>query len=214
MRFRPPVTLEGRFVTLRPLSRSDLGELHRAAQDPEIWRYLRYGDCTRLENLARFVDGLLECQAAQTDLPFAIVQRDSGRAVGMTRYMNIEREHEAVEIGGTWLARPLWRSPLNTEAKWLMMRHAFEAEGCHRVQIKTDVRNERSQRAIERLGAQREGVLREHMVTPDGYHRSSAVYSVLVSEWPAVRARLEGYLAQPWSVGPASRSTLSEPIGD
>jgi RimJ/RimL family protein N-acetyltransferase len=141
----------------------------------------------------------LDRQEAGTDLPFVAIDRAERRPVGMTRYMNIEREHEAVEIGGTWFDREHRRTPANTESKYLLLRHAFEEEGCHRVQIKTDVRNERSRRAIERLGAVSEGTLREHMVTPDGYRRSSALYSILVAEWPDVRSRLETYLARPWT---------------
>jgi RimJ/RimL family protein N-acetyltransferase len=118
----------------------------------------------------------------------------TGAAAGMTRYMTIDRPNRGLEIGGTWYGRRFRRTAMNTECKYLLMRHAFEVLGCIRVQLKTDLRNERSQQAIERLGAVREGVLRKNMIMPDGYHRSSVMYSVIDDEWPAVKARLEQLL--------------------
>ena len=117
----------------------------------------------------------------------------------MTNFLHIDRENQSVEVGGTWLDSGFWRTPFNTESKYLLFRHAFEVERVNRLQLQTDLRNERSQRAIERLGAVREAVLREDVQLADGYFRSSVYYSVLASEWPAVRARLEASLARPWN---------------
>ncbi len=145
--------------------------------------------------MQRFVDNLLTLQERGTDLPFAVVHRETGKAIGMTRYMNIERGNRALEIGGTWYGVDYQRTGVNTECKFLLLRHAFEDLGCIRVQIKTDLRNERSQRAIERIGAVKEGVLRDHMILPDGTVRSSVYYSILAREWPSVKQRLVGMLA-------------------
>lgn len=136
----------------------------------------------------------LSHQASGSDLAFAIEEVPSGTVLGMTRFLEIDRAHERVEIGGTWLDRSAWRTPVNTEAKYLLLRHAFEVERVRRVQFKTDLRNERSQRALERIGAVREGVLRAHLVMPDGYARSSVVYSLVADEWPSVRARLAAWV--------------------
>jgi RimJ/RimL family protein N-acetyltransferase len=192
--FRPPVALEGRHVALLPLERSHREALQRAVGDPEVGRYLATPPGTTLEEMDRLLDLLLERQAAGTDLAFTIVRARDRGPIGMTRFLHIDRENESVEIGGTWLERPAWRTPANTEAKLLLFRHAFEVEGAFRVSLQTDLRNERSRRAIARLGATLEGVSRGDRLTPTGYRRSSVVYSVLADEWPRVRARLEGFL--------------------
>ncbi|MHB8351676.1 MAG: GNAT family N-acetyltransferase [Thermoplasmata archaeon] len=194
MDFRPPVKLAGRHVKLEPLSQDDLAELVLAGEDPEIWRYLLTGDARGAEAMGRFIDLLLARQSQGSDLAFTVREAVHGHAIGMTRYLTIRREDRSVEIGGTWYHPRFWRSAVNTEAKYLLLRHAFDTEGCHRVEFKTDVENLRSQRAIERLGAQREGLLREHRVRPDGRFRSSVYYGILISEWPKVRARLEDRL--------------------
>jgi len=134
---------------------------------------------------------LLDRQTKGTDLPFTVIHLDSGRAIGATRYLNIRPQDRALEIGGTWYAVEFQRTAVNTECKYLLLKHAFEGLKCIRVQFKTDLRNERSQRALERIGAVKEGILRSHMITPDGYIRDSVFYSILASEWPLVRARLE-----------------------
>jgi RimJ/RimL family protein N-acetyltransferase len=133
----------------------------------------------------------LEVQAKGTVVLFAQVEQATGRAVGRTSYLNISRRDRGLEIGSTWLGRPWQRTSLNTEAKYLLLRHAFEVLGAVRVQFKTDLRNVQSQRAIERLGAAREGVLRKHMLVRDGFIRDSVLYSILAEEWPAVKDRLE-----------------------
>jgi len=124
-------------------------------------------------------------------MPFAVIHLASGLVAGATRYMDIHPNDDWLEIGGTWYGAEFQRTGVNTEAKYLLLRHAFEEIKCARVQLKTDLRNERSQKAIERIGAQREGVLRRHMKMPDGYYRSSVYYSVVDNEWPAVKAKLE-----------------------
>jgi RimJ/RimL family protein N-acetyltransferase len=133
----------------------------------------------------------LEAQAKGTLIVFTQVDQASGRGVGRTTFMNISRRDRGLEIGGTWLGRPWQRTGINTEAKYLLLRHAFEELGAVRVQLKTDARNLRSQAAIERLGAVREGVLRQHMLVRDGFIRDTVMYSIIDMEWPAVKKRLE-----------------------
>jgi RimJ/RimL family protein N-acetyltransferase len=137
---------------------------------------------------------MLRRQSAGNDLPLATIDLITNKAIGATRFMDIQRVHRGVEIGGSWLGAAYRRTAANTEAKYLMLSHAFETWGCIRVQIKADLRNERSQRAIERLGAVKEGVIRKNMIMPDGYQRSSVYYSILDDEWPGVKARLEHML--------------------
>lgn len=189
-----PVVLQGRWVRLEPLSEAHVPELSQAGSDPSIWQYMRYGDITTEAGMRRWVCSLLEAQALGTDLPFAVIYLETGKAIGCTRYLEIRREHRSLEIGGTWYAVAYQRTAVNTECKYLLLRHAFETLGCIRVQFKTDLRNERSQRALERIGAQKEGVLRNHMILPDGFIRDSVYYSIIQSEWPAVKARLEALL--------------------
>jgi RimJ/RimL family protein N-acetyltransferase len=141
------------------------------------------------------IDLLLERREAGAQLPFAQVELASGRAVGSTSYLDIAPADGRVEIGWTWLGRPWWRTPLNTEAKLLLLGHAFDTLHLNRVALKTDVRNERSQAAIERIGGVREGVLRAHMIRPDGSLRDTVYFSILASEWPAVRERLNRRLS-------------------
>jgi RimJ/RimL family protein N-acetyltransferase len=158
-----------------------------------------FGFVNTVEHMEGLISDLLQRQARGTDMPFAIaLQGDAGASaelIGMTRFMSIERHHRGLEVGGSWLGRDFRRTACNTEAKYLLFKHAFETLGCVRLQLKTDVRNERSQRAIEHIGAMREGILRNNMILQDGYVRSSVYYSIIDSEWPTVRARLEAMLA-------------------
>jgi len=185
-----PVTLTGKIVRLEPLSFEHTGDLVEAGQDEDIWTYMRYGVVNNPERMRQFIQSLLDGQARGTDLPFAVVFQETGKAIGMSRYLNIEAANHAVEVGGTWYSLDFQRTGVNTECKFLLLRHAFEVLDCIRVQIKTDLRNERSQRAIERIGAVREGVLRDHVILPDGTVRSSVYYSILAREWPAVKQHL------------------------
>ncbi len=189
-----PVTLVGRHVRLAPLAVEHAEALFDEANEPEIWKYMPYGEVNTVERLHEVIVELLGRQMRGTDLCFVTIHAQSGRPVGMTRFMEIQRSNRCVEIGGTWLGRAHRRSAANTEAKVLMLRHAFESWGCIRVQIKTDARNERSQRAIERLGFVREGVLRKNIIMPDGFQRSSVYYSMLDDEWLAAKIRLEAML--------------------
>lgn len=189
-----PVTLVGRHVRLDPLSEAHVPDLALAGRTPEIWRWMPYGEVTTEERMLAWVREMLARQARGTDLPFAVVHLASGRAIGCKRYLDIQPAHRTLEVGGTWYAAEHQRTAANTECKRLVLGHAFEQLGAIRVQFKTDLRNERSQRALERIGAVREGVLRDHMVMPDGHVRSSVCYSILAREWPAVRAFLESRL--------------------
>lgn len=186
-----PTTLTGRTARLEPLAEMHAADLTLAGQDQMIWRYMPYGNIQTEAQMLGLVRELLARQARGTDLPFAVIYLAENRAVGMTRYMDIQPAHRGLEIGGTWYGSAYQRTAVNTECKYLLLRHAFEQLGCIRVQIKTDLRNERSQRAIERIGATREGVLRQNMLMPDGHKRSSVYYGIIDSEWPLVKAKLE-----------------------
>jgi RimJ/RimL family protein N-acetyltransferase len=185
-----PITLVGRTVRLEPLSLAHAPDLAIAGQDESIWRYMLYGAVTSAEPMQAWVQDLLDRQAEGTDLPFAVVHLASERAIGATRYLEIRPEHRGLEIGGTWYAVDYQRTVVNSECKYLLLEHAFETLGCVRVQFKTDLRNERSQKALERIGAVKEGVLRSHMVRPDGTLRDSVYYSIIAPEWPDVKASL------------------------
>ncbi len=196
-----PITLSGNRVRLEPLNESHADDLFRVGQTPEIWTYLRREAFSSLEDTREWIEDALRLAAAGAELPFAIIHLPTGKAVGSTRYLEITPEHRRLEIGWTWLAREHWRTPLNTESKYLLLRHAFETLGCLRVQLKTDLRNTRSQQAIERLGAVREGLLRKYIVLAlkGNYQRSSVIYSIIDDEWPQVKANLEAAM---WSVQP------------
>lgn len=191
-----PLTLTGAVVRLEPLSEAHVPGLTAIGLDDDIWRFMVYPLVRDEAGMRAWVQDMLERQARGADLPFAVVHLADGRVAGATRFLDIRPEHRGVEIGGTWYGAAYQRTAVNTECKYLLMRHAFETWGCIRVQLKTDLRNERSQRAIERLGAVREGVLRNHMILPDGLVRHSVYYSVIDSEWPTVKARLESMLAR------------------
>jgi len=190
-----PLTLTGKIIRLQPLSEEHLADLVLVGLDENIWRFMMYGDICTAVDLSGWVKDILGRQARGTDLPFTVVYLKSGRAIGCTRYLDIHPEHRKVEIGGTWYGKDYQGTGVNAEAKYLLLRHAFETLGCIRVQFKTDTRNLRSQRAIERIGAIKEGVLRDHMILPDGTVRSSVYYGILEREWPAVKSRLERRLA-------------------
>lgn len=191
-----PITLTGRIVRLEPLAEAHIPGLAQAGAYESIWQYMRYGFVDSPEKMSDLVRYLLHLQAKGADLPFAVVHLETGRAIGMTRFMDIQPENRGLEIGGTWYTPAFQRTGVNTECKYLLMTYAFETLDYIRVQIKTDLRNERSQRAIERIGAVREGVLRKHMLLPDGTLRSSVYYSILAEEWPLVKQRLEKMLDQ------------------
>ncbi len=211
--FRPPIRLTGERLELVPLERGQAPALLEASRDPEVGRYLVTPPARTLAGLEGQIEVLLARQRDGTDLPFCQLLRATGRPVGMTRFLHIDRTDLSVEIGGTWLERDWWRTPINTESKFLLLRHAFETEGFHRVWLQTDLRNERSQRAIERLGAVREGVHREDRLLPSGRFRTSVVYGIVADEWPRVKSRLEERLERPWSRG-AAGPRAAEPPAD
>jgi len=188
-----PVTLEGRSVRLEPLTSWHHAGLCEIGLDPELWRLIPYRVSTE-DEMRDYIGSALAAQTAGTAMPFATVERASGRVVGSTRFMNIDVANRRVEIGATWIAKPWQRSAINTEAKYLMLRHAFETLKCIRVELKTDALNQRSRQAILRIGAREEGVLRQHMVTWSGRLRDSVYFSILDSEWAGVKADLEARL--------------------
>ncbi len=190
-----PVTLTGRFVRLEPLSEEHVPGLTAIGMEDEIWKYMLYGPMRNENDMRAWVRDMLNRGAQGTDLPFAVIDLATGCVAGATRYLEIRLAHRGLEIGGTWYGAAFRRTRVNTESKYLLLKHAFEQLHCIRVQLKTDSRNQRSQRAIERLGAVREGILRNHLVLLDGHIRHSIYYSILDSEWPAVKARLQEMLA-------------------
>jgi N-acetyltransferase len=200
------VKLTGRFVELVPLERSHVPALSRAGRNPEVWRLLRIGPGRNEAEMTALVDKLLGEQSSGSVLVFAVQTLPDHVPAGMFRFLDIDRENQWVETG-TWLDSTLWRTPANTEVKYLGLTYAFEDEKVHRVQLRTDSRNVRSQHAIERLGGVREGVHREHIHLRDGTFRSSIVYSILAPEWPGVKQHLEAMLARPW----AATSVRSSP---
>jgi RimJ/RimL family protein N-acetyltransferase len=190
-----PVTLTGRVVRLEPLSEAHIPALAKVGLDEKIWRYMRYGKVETVKQLTAWVRELLDLQSQGSDLPFAVIHLASGGAIGCTRYLNIDPLNRSLEIGGTWYGLDYQGTQVNSECKYLLLKHAFEKLDCIRVWFKTDLRNQRSQRALQRLGVVKEGVLRNHMILADGYIRDSVVYSLLPSEWPQVKMKLEAQLA-------------------
>lgn len=189
------VPLEGRVVCLEPLQREHASLFWAAAKDSanEIFKWFPVAVKSEAD-FEQFVSQALDEQARGVSVPFATVARNTGEVVGGTRFMNIDRANRRVEIGATWIV-PAWqRTAVNTEAKYLMLRHAFEVWNCLRVELKTDALNERSRAAILRLGAQQEGIFRKHMVTDSGRIRDSVYFSIVDTEWPAVKSRLEAAL--------------------
>lgn len=185
-----PRVLSGTYVRLEPLSLAHLEPLCEVGLDAELWRWT-IDEVRSAEEMRRYIEAALAAQRQGSALPFVTIEQSSGSVVGSTRYGNVSLADGRVEIGWTWVASAWQRSAINTEAKYLLLRHAFEVLGCGRVELKTDVLNERSRRAIERLGAVEEGVLRRHTRTSRGRVRDTVYYSIVDEEWPHVKARLE-----------------------
>jgi RimJ/RimL family protein N-acetyltransferase len=179
---------------LEPLDPRHAEDLFAAGQGKEIWRYLARPPLESVSDTENWIVEALRSAINGSQIPFAIVDRASGKAIGSTRYLEIEREHSSLEIGWTWIAKPFQRTRVNTECKYLLLRHAFEDLHAIRVQLKTDARNLQSQRAIQRLGAVREGTLRKHRRLWDGYVRDSVYFSILDGEWLGIKQRLEAGL--------------------
>ena len=187
--------LEGRFVVLEPLTRAHAEGLFAAAADAEIWRWMNVLAHER-EAFEDWLGAALEAARAGREAPFAILLGEGGEPVGSSRYLTLRPEHRGLEIGHTWHARRVWGTGVNVEAKYLLLRHAFEELGCLRVEFKTDARNERSRAALEALPARFEGIFRKHMVVRGGELRDSAYYAVVDDEWPEVKANLERRLSR------------------
>jgi len=192
-----PVTLEGRHVRLEPLALSHAPALSEVGLDADLWQWTTTRISTP-EELRSYIETALAEQARGVSLPFATIHQATGQAVGSTRFGSIDAANRRLEIGWTWIGRHWQRTPVNTEAKYLMLRHAFERLSALRVEFKTDSLNERSRRAILRLGAIEEGTLRNHMITHTGRLRHSVYFSVIDSEWPQVKASLEAKLSRPF----------------
>ena len=182
-----PVVLEGESLRLEPLGQQHAQGLYNRGRHAVDWAYMPRACFVDLADARQWVD---EALADSTQLPFAIIESAKGKIVGSSRYLNIRGEHRALEIGWTWLGQDWQRTAVNTETKLLLLSHAFDRLGCIRVEFKTDSRNQRSQDALERIGAKREGVLRNHMIVPGGHYRDSVFFSVIDSEWPGVRSLL------------------------
>lgn len=187
-------TLKGERVTLEPMSREHVPALQDAVRDGELWT-LWYASVPSPEAMGEYVDKALALREAGQAMPF-VVRDAAGTIVGSTRFGNIEAMHRRVQIGWTWYATRAQRTGLNTEAKALLLAHAFEGMGCGRVEFFTHVMNHASRKAIARLGAKEEGVLRNHMRMPDGSWRDTVVFSIIDGEWPAVRAHLRHLMAR------------------
>ena len=186
-----PVVLQGKYVRLEPMTEAHVPALAQIGVGQNFWDFMVYGNMNTVEDMRNWVMDILSRAEKGTDLPFVAIHLASSRVAGATRYLNIMPKDRGLEIGGTWYGAEFQRTVVNTECKYLLLSHAFETLGCIRVQLKTDSRNERSQKAIERIGAVKEGVLRNHMILPDGRIRHSVYYSILDTEWPEVKKRLE-----------------------
>jgi RimJ/RimL family protein N-acetyltransferase len=185
-----PVTISGKHIRLEPLSRDHARALLAVAQAPEIWTWMSALPVTA-ESMEAWIAEALEAQDRGLEYPFTVIQTPGDRVVGSTRYMDVQAASKGVEIGWTWYAPETWGTVVNPEAKFLLLRHAFEEWGAIRVQLKTDLKNLRSQAAIKKLGATEEGVLRRHRFRRDGTIRDSVIFSIIREEWPAVKAALE-----------------------
>jgi RimJ/RimL family protein N-acetyltransferase len=194
MHWPEPITLRGEHVTLEPLSLQRHDELVEAASDGELWK-LWYTFIPTPDQMKADIEKRLEQQSKGSMLPFAVISADTGKAVGMTSYMNIDAEQRRVEIGSTWYRQSVQRSALNTECKLMLLTHAFEQLDCIAVEFRTHFFNHQSRRAIERLGAKLDGILRNHRRATDGTLRDTCVYSIIANEWPTVRSHLRHQLA-------------------
>jgi RimJ/RimL family protein N-acetyltransferase len=188
---RLAVRLEGRLVTLEPLTPAHAERLWAVAGDPELWRWMPRDGGRDADAFRAWIDAALAAAAAGAEAPFATLRKADLAAIGSTRYLSLRPEHRGLEIGHTWLTRDAWGTGANAEAKLLLLEHAFERLGCIRVEFKTNARNERARRALEALPARFEGVFRKHMLVRDGEVRDSAWYAITDDEWPAVRSALE-----------------------
>jgi N-acetyltransferase len=194
-----PVTLEGNHVRLEPLSLEHLDALTAVGLDPELWKFTTVNIRNR-DEMRAYIEEALQLSAAGTVIAFATRDKKSNTIVGSTRLADIQRYHRTMEIGWTWIARSHQRTAINTEAKYLMLRHAFEKMDARRVMLKTDETNVKSRAAIARIGAKQEGILRNHMLVWGGRNRNSVIFSIIAEEWAEAKRNLEAKLAQPANV--------------
>ena len=195
-RFIEPVTLRGEHVSVEPLAREHVAALRDAANDGELWR-LWYTSVPSPEGVEAYVETALSWRDGRDAMPFVVRENASGHVVGCTRFCNVEPAHRRLELGYTWYAKHVQRSPVNTECKLLLLGHAFEALQCIAVELRTNWFNFASRAAIARLGARQDGVLRNHQITPDGLYRDTVVFSILDSEWLPVKRNLRYMLDRP-----------------
>jgi RimJ/RimL family protein N-acetyltransferase len=196
MTWLEPITLRSASVRLEPLDQRHCGDLFEAVKDGELWR-LWYTSIPAPDKMDAEIDRRRGLQASGSMLPFAVVDGATGKAVGMTTYMNVDAVNKRVEIGSTWYRRNVQRTNLNTQCKLLLLTHAFESLSCIAVEFRTHFFNHASRRGIERLGAKLDGILRSHQLASDGTLRDTCVYSVIASEWPTVKSHLTWQLSRP-----------------
>lgn len=196
MTWPQPIPLQGALATLEPLTQNHHSDLVEAVRDGELWK-LWYTTIPAPEKMREEIERRLKLQAQGSMLPWAVIDNASGRAVGMTTYMNIDATNKRVEIGSTWYRKIVQRTGMNTQCKFLLLQHAFETLHCIAVEFRTNFFNHRSRRGIERLGAKLDGILRSHMVMPNGTPRDTCVYSIIAGEWPAVKAHLDWQMKKP-----------------
>ncbi|WP_108672333.1 GNAT family N-acetyltransferase [Peribacillus acanthi] len=185
--------LVGERVKLVPMERSHIEGLFKAGSSPEIWTYMSI-QVETVSDMERLVEEALAAKEKGTEFPFVVIDLENDKVVGSTRFLNISKGNRSLEIGWTWYSKDVWRTRINTESKYLLLRYCMEHLDSVRVQFKADNRNERSKTAIQRIGATFEGVLRQDRIMPNGYNRDSAYFSIINKEWDTVKARLEGYL--------------------
>jgi RimJ/RimL family protein N-acetyltransferase len=195
-RFVEPVTLRSERITLEPLERGHENALRSAANDGELWR-LWFTSVPAPDTVSDYIGTALGMREEKGGMPFVVRENGTGEIIGCTRYLNVEAEHRRLEIGNTWYSKRVQRTAVNTEAKLLLLAHAFETLKCIAVEFRTSWFNHSSRVAIVRLGAKQDGVLRNHQITPEGVYRDTVVFSILESEWPAVKRHLRFELERP-----------------
>jgi RimJ/RimL family protein N-acetyltransferase len=189
--FNPqPIELDGAAVKLVPMTEDHAEGLLAAGENRAIWKYMPIKPPVTVDDYTLMIRGALKARDEEGDVPFTIIHKEDDKIVGSTRFIDVRKEHKGLEIGWTWLSTDYWQTAVNTECKYLLFCHAFDDLGAIRVQLKTDSRNERSQKAIQRIGGKREGTLRNHYILHDGYHRHTMMFSITHKEWKEVKPQL------------------------
>ncbi|MFD1928218.1 GNAT family N-acetyltransferase [Sporosarcina siberiensis] len=184
------ILLKGKQVTLREMTKSDAHDLYEVAQDERIWAHMMNRMETQ-KDMESYINAALNAKEQGSEYPFVIIHNETNKIIGSTRFMDINLAHQRLEIGNTWLNPKFWRTPVNTECKYLLFKHCFEELHLNRVQLKTDHENIRSQQAIKRIGAKKEGILRNHIIRVNGTIRHTVMFSVIKEEWPEVKKSIE-----------------------